>query len=248
MHHHYIDRFAYQESPIHRLDARAKILAVLAYSIVLISLPRYAIPSAWYAVFPFAMLVWAGIPLRFVAKHTLLVSPFIICLVAFAPIFDRSPVRIGGAWMVAGGWVAAASILVRFVLGMGALIALASTTRFPDLLRGLRRLGVPHILVLQLQFLYRYLFLLLDQSMHMRQARMVRDAGRGPLTWRWRAGAGQIGMLFIRTLDQADRTHVAMVARGYDGTIQVVQPARWRQCDWLFLLATIFYVAVLRWW
>ena len=248
MHHHYIDRFAYQESPIHRLDARAKILAVLAYSVVLISLPRYAIPSAWYAVLPFAMLVWAGIPLRFVAKHTLIVSPFILCLVAFAPVFDRDPMPFGGRWMVAGGWVAAASILVRFVLGMGALIALASTTRFPDLLRGLRRLGVPHILVLQLQFLYRYLFLLLDQSMHMRQARAVRDGGRGPLVWRWRAGAGQIGMLFIRTLDQADRTHMAMVARGYDGTIQVVRPARWRQYDWLFLAATILYVVVLRWW
>ncbi|HOW72378.1 MAG TPA: cobalt ECF transporter T component CbiQ [Phycisphaerae bacterium] len=248
MHHHYIDRFAYQDSPIHRLDARAKILAVLVYSTVLISLPRYVIPSAWYAVLPFTMLVWAGVPLRFVAKHTLLVSPFVVCLVAFAPVFDRSLVRLHGTWTVAGGWVAAASILVRFVLGMAALIALASTTRFPDLLRGLRRLGVPHILVLQLQFLYRYLFLLLDQAMHIRQARTARDAGKGPLAWRWRGGAGQIGMLLVRTLEQADRTHMAMLARGYDGTIQMVRPGRWRQHDWAFLLATIVYVTVLRWW
>lgn len=247
MHHHYIDRFAYQESPIHRLDARAKILAVLGYSFMLISLPRYTIPSAWYVVLPFAMLVWGGVPLRFVARHTLLVSPFIVCLVAFAPIFDRSPVLVCGKWSVGRGWLAAASILVRFALGMAALIALASTTRFPDLLRGLRRLGVPQVLVLQLQFLYRYLFLLLDQSMHMRQAREARDAGQGPVTWRWRAGTGQIGMLFVRTLEQADRTHMAMLARGYDGTIPMVQPRRWQRHDWAFLLGTILYLVALRW-
>ena len=78
MHHHYIDRFAYQDSPIHRLDPRAKVLVVAAYSAVLISLPREVIPSAWFAVLPFVLLVWGGVPLRFVAKHTLIVSPFIL--------------------------------------------------------------------------------------------------------------------------------------------------------------------------
>ena len=77
MHHHHIDRFAYQDSLIHRLDARAKTLAVLAYSVVLISLPRYTIPSPWYLVFPGTLLLLGGIPLRFVVKHTLIVSPFI---------------------------------------------------------------------------------------------------------------------------------------------------------------------------
>ena len=199
MHHHYIDRFAYQDSPIHRLDARAKFLAVVAYSVVLISLPRQAIPSAWFAVFPFVLLIWGGIPLRFVARHTLTVSPFILCLLVLAPVFDRVPVRVGDS-EIARGWLTAGSILVRFVFGMAALIALASTTRFPHLLKGLESLRVPRLLVSQLSFLYRYLFLLLDEAMHLRQARQARDAGRGPIGLRWRASAGLVGVLFIRTL------------------------------------------------
>jgi cobalt/nickel transport system permease protein len=241
MHHHYIDRFAYQDSPIHRLDPRAKILAVVAYSAILISLPLQVIPSAWFAVFPFVLLVWGGIPLGFVARHTLIVSPFILCLVALAPVFDRTPVQIGQT-VLARGWLTAASILVRFVFGMAALIALASTTRFPNLLKGLERLGVPRLLVSQLRFLYRYLFLLLDEAMHLRQARTARDAGRGPLAVRWRASAGLIGVLFVRTLEQAERTHLAMIARGYDGTIRLAEPLTWRKRDSLLVLATAIYL------
>jgi cobalt/nickel transport system permease protein len=246
MHHHYIDRFAYQDSPIHRLDPRAKILAVLAFSVMLISYPQHTLPPLWYAIFPAILLLWGRIPLGFVLKHTLLVSPFILCLVLFAPVFDTRPVRVGDS-EIRAGWLTAASILVRFVLGMAALIALASTTRFPEMLKGLEKLGVPRLLVTQLRFLYRYLFLLIDQSMHLRQARRARDAGRGPFGSRWQSSAGLLGVLFVRTLDQAERTHLAMLARGYDGTIRLLQPLRWRAVDSAFVAAIGVYLAAVRW-
>ncbi len=246
MHHHYIDRFAYQDSPIHRLDPRGKVLAVLFYSVVLISLPRYTLPSPWYVLFPAVLLLWGRVPIGFVLKHTLMVSPFVFCLVLFSPVFDRTPIPIGGT-VVAGGWLTAASVLLRFVLGMAALIGMASTTRFPELLKGLEKLGAPDLLVTQLRFLYRYLFLLIDEAMHMRQARRVRDAGRGPLTWRWRASAGQVGVLFLRTMESAERMHLAMTARGYDGSIRLLRPLHWRGVDSLFLAATAAYLVVVRW-
>ncbi|NLX13648.1 MAG: cobalt ECF transporter T component CbiQ [Phycisphaerales bacterium] len=246
MHHHYIDRFSYQDSPIHNLDPRAKILAVLAYSILLISYPRYTLPAPWFVVFPAALLLWGRIPLRFVFKHILLVSPFIFCMVIFTVLFDKTPVAVG-RHVVPGGWLTAASVLTRFALGMGALIGLVSTTRFADLLKGLEKLRVPHLLVSQLRFLYRYLFLLIDQVMHLRQARQARDAGLGPRAQRWRSSAGMIGTLFVRTLDQAERTHLAMLARGYDGTIRLAHPLHWRKADSLFILLTLVYLVFARW-
>ncbi|MEP0844390.1 MAG: cobalt ECF transporter T component CbiQ, partial [Phycisphaerae bacterium] len=207
MHHHYLDRFAYQDSPVHRLDPRAKILAVVGYSMALISLPRYALPAPGWLVLPFVLLVIGGVPLGFVLKHTLLVSPFVAFLVALAPVFDATPVRVGESLVVRGGWLTAGSLLLRFVLGMAALIGLASTTRFPDLLKGFEKLGVPRVLVTQLGFLYRYLFLLVDQAMHLRQAWRARDAGRGPWSWRRRAATGLVGVLFVRSLEQAVDAH-----------------------------------------
>lgn len=245
MHHHYIDRFAYQDSPIHRLDPRAKVLAVLAYSVVLITQPRYMLPSPWYLIFPATLLIWGGIPIRFVLKHTLIVSPFIIFAAALGPLSDHTPVRLG-AHTVSGGWVTAVAIVLRFALGMASLIALASTTPFPQLLKGLEQLGLPRLLITQLRFLYRYLFLLVDHAMHMRQARQVRDAGRGPISWRWKASGGQVGVLFLRTLESAERMHVAMVARGFDGTIRLLRPLCWRLPDTVFLIVTAGYLALVR--
>jgi len=170
-----------------------------------------------------------------------------LCLVVLSPVFDAAPVRVGES-VVRGGWLTAGSVLVRFVFGMAALIGLASTTRFPELLKGFERLGVPRVLVTQLRFLYRYLFLLIDQSMHLRQAWSARDAGHGPLGWRWRAATGLVGVLFTRSLEQAERTYLAMVARGYDGTMRLVQPLHWRSADTLFVVGIAGYLVLLRWW
>ena len=248
MHHHYIDRVSHADSPIHRLDPRAKTIAVVVYTAVLISLGRYDLPSPWFVIFPATLLLWGGIPLRFVLRHTIIVSPFIICVVAFSPVFDRAPQPwpLTGS-TVPGGWITAISLLIRFFLGMAALIALASTTRFAELLKGLEKLGMPHLLVTQLRFLYRYLFLLIDQAMHLRQARAARDAGHGPWSSRWQSSVGLVGVLFIRTLEQAERTHLAMVARGYDGTIRLARPLRWKNHDTLFIAAVIVYLITLRW-
>lgn len=245
MHHHYIDRYAYRDSPIHRLDPRAKVLAVLAYSIALISVGRHELPSPWLVLFPAVLLLWGGIPLGFVLRQIAYTSPFVLSLVLLSPVFDRAPVRLTESTTMAGGWITAVSVLLRFAMGMAALIGLASTTPFPRLLRGIELLGVPRLLVTQLRFLYRYLFLLIDQVMHLKLARRARDAGRGPRGWRWRAAAGMIGTLFIRTLETAEQVHRAMLARGYDGTIRLLRPLRWRGADSAFVAVALGYAAVL---
>jgi cobalt/nickel transport system permease protein len=246
MHHHEIDRLAYQDSPIHRLDPRAKTIAVVAYSVALISLPRYTLPSPWYCVFPAVLLLWGGIPLRFVLKHALLVSLFILFAALLAPVFDATPVRFGHR-VVRGGWVTALSLMLRFLLGMGSLIALAGTTRFAELLKGLEQMRAPRVFINQLRFLYRYLFLLIDQVMQMRQARAARDAGRGPFLSKWKASGGQVGVLFLRTLEGAERMHLAMIARGYHGHVHLLRPLQWRLRDRLVLLLRGVYVLFGRW-
>ena len=57
---------------------------------------------------------------------------------------------------------------------MAALIALVCTTRFSDLLCGMEKMGMPQILVNQLGFLYRYIFVLIDKAHHILRARASR--------------------------------------------------------------------------
>ncbi len=134
-------------------------------------------------------------------------------------------------------------------------ILLTATTRFPDLLHGLRHLLVPRALVAIIAFMYRYLFVLGDEAHRLLRAREARSAqpqtaGSGPsLRWRTRVVGNMIGQLFLRGYERSDRVYAAMVARGYQGDFLTLNPHKVRVEDWLIglstliLLLTIQYVA-----
>jgi cobalt/nickel transport system permease protein len=251
MHHHFIDRFAMGDSPIHRLDARAKLLAVLGYTVILISYDRYTVADlAPLAVLPLALLWFGQVPVWFALRRVLILSPFILMLVLMSPLYDASLHAVEfGPWRypIRGGWLTAADIAVKFALGVAALTALMCTTRFALLLEALRRLGMPPVIVMQLGFLYRYLFVLLDEAMRVRRARDFRGAALAPAGRRLAAVGGVIGTLFVRTLDRSQRVQLAMAARGYRGEPHSLSQLRWTRGDLLFLLAVILYLAACRW-
>jgi cobalt/nickel transport system permease protein len=246
MHHAHIDKFAYQDSAIHRLDSRVKFLVVLVFTAVVISLPRTSLSIlACYAIGPYAVLVLAGIPMKFVLKHIVLVSPFVVVLALSCPLYDRTPLAISFgpfSWQSTVGWMKCFAILGKFFVTMLALIALVSTTRFNDLLSGLQRLGVPRILIIQLGFLYRYIFVLIDRAhriLRARAGRKLRNLGFG---MELRTAASMLGSLFIRSIDSAERISIAMQARGFDGNWHTLSTLRIRRCDIAFILIAVIYM------
>ncbi|MEJ2703933.1 MAG: cobalt ECF transporter T component CbiQ [Sedimentisphaerales bacterium] len=246
MHHAHIDKFAYQDSAIHRLDSRVKFLVVLVFTAVVISLPRTSLSIlACYAVGPFAVLVWAGIPLRFVFKQIALVSPFVVVLALSCPLYDRAPLTVGFGpiiWQSTVCWMRCFAILGKFVVTMLALIALVSTTRFNNLLSGLQRLGFPRLLIIQLGFLYRYIFVLIDRAHRMLRARAGRKLKNLGFTQELRTAASMLGSLFIRSIDSAERTSIAMQARGFDGNWRTLSAMQIRRADIVFALIAATFV------
>lgn len=246
MHHHYIDRFASGDSPVHRLDPRAKSVAIVAYSVCLISVGRYELGGLVpFAILPVVLVEASRIPWRFVIRRALWASPFVAGVALAGLLWDHSCRVVLGVTLPAGV-VLASNVLLKFAFGMAALIVLVSTTPFGQLLAGLRRLGVPAPLLMQMQLLYRYLYLLIDQAMHIGRARAAREAGAAPWSVRIRAAGGQVGVLFVRTIEQAERVHHAMLARGFDGTFRSVTLLRFGKRDAAFLAAVAFYLAIAR--
>jgi len=250
MHHHFIDRFAMGDSPIHRLDARAKLVAVVGYTVVLISFDRYAVGDLFpMAVLPFALLWFARVPVWFALRRVAILSPFILMLVLMSPIYDRA-LHHGtfGPWeyAVSGGWLTAADISIKFALGVLALTAMMCATPFALLLEAMRRLGMPQVIVMQLGFLYRYLFVLIDEAMRVRRARDFRGAALAPVGRRLAAVGGVIGTLFVRTLDRSQRIHLAMAARGYRGQPRSLSQLRFTRTDAAFLAVVVLYLAACR--
>lgn len=240
MHHAYIDKFAYQDSAIHRLDSRVKFIVVLVFTAMVISLPRTSLSIlACYAIWPFAVLVCAKIPLKFVFRQILLVSPFVLVLALSCPLYDKTPVRVSFGpflWAGSAGWIRCFTILGKFVVTMLALIGLVSTTRFNDLLAGLQRLGLPRLLTIQLGFLYRYIFVLIDRAHHILRARAGRRLKNLGFKTELKTAGSMLGSLFIRSIDTAEHISIAMQARGFDGSWHTLSKLQIRRQDVLFIL------------
>jgi len=249
MHHAYIDKFAYQDSPVHRLDSRVKFIVVLVFTAVVISLPRTS-PGilAWYAVGPFTILVLGRIPLRFAFKHILMVSPFVLVLALSCPLYDKTPVTVAFGpffWQTLLGWMRCFTILGKFIVTMLALIALVSTTRFSDLLTGLQKLGLPKLLIIQLGFLYRYIFVIIDRAHHILRARAGRKLRNLGFKVELKTTAAMLGSLLIRSLDTAEHINIAMQARGFNGSWRTISKLQIRCTDYIFAIVAASFLLAL---
>jgi cobalt/nickel transport system permease protein len=249
MHHAHIDKFSFKDSPVHRLDSRVKFLATLIFTAAVLSLPRTSLGIlACYAVGPFTILVLGKIPLKFVFKQILLVSPFILVLALSCPFYDRNPVTTAFGpfvWQISTGWLRCFSILGKFTVTMLALIALVSTTRFADLLMALQKLAVPKLLIIQLGFLYRYIFVLIDRAHHILRARAGRKLQYLGFKAEFKTASSMLGSLFIRSIDTAEHINIAMQARGFNGSWRSLSKLQFRRCDLIFALASAAFILVL---
>jgi cobalt/nickel transport system permease protein len=67
-------------------------------------------------------------------------------------------------------------------------------------------------------FMIRYLDVVTDEMWRMHIARQSRGfRSRDPR--QWPVLAKSIGVLFIRSYERGERVHLAMLSRGYDGTV-----------------------------
>ncbi|MGE5285432.1 MAG: cobalt ECF transporter T component CbiQ [Actinomycetota bacterium] len=240
-----LDRLSYRDTFVHRLDPRAKVVATMLFAAAVVSFPRYEILSLLpFFLFPVLIAALGDIPAGFIARKVIAVSPFAVFIGILNPLFDPSTIAIAPGVTVSAGWVSFASILVKFALTISAALLLIATTSFPGICRGLRRLGLPALFVSQLLFLYRYLFVLMEEAIRVVRARDMRSFGtRG-------AGAGVfvriVGTLFLRTVERAERIYGAMLARGFRGDVPPMRREAFRPSDALYVLSTGFFFALCR--
>lgn len=240
-----LDRLSYQDTTVHRLDARVKVAATAFFLVAVISFPRHDVFGLVpFFLYPVVLMALGDIPFMFILKKIAIVSPFAVFVGIFNPIMDRETVMVLFGMSVSGGWLSFASIIVKFVLTVGAALVLIAITSFPAVCSALGRMGAPKLFVSQLLFLYRYLFVLMEEAMRMLRARDVRafgKRGRGPFV-----AAGIIGTLFIRTVERSERIYCAMLSRGFNGEMPVVKRTGLVGRDMIFLVISLTVMSVFR--
>lgn len=232
MKHSFVDRYANLDSPLHALDARTKLVGFSALIIAALQI-RAGSMGAFFTFF-FFMAILTGIsqiPMQYIFGRTLAILPFVLLAGLAAP------------WKGSQGWAWFVALLFRSSLCLLMLVLLTNTTRFVELLRGMRKLGCPKVVVANLSFLYRYLYVLADEVQRLRQARDSRRVGRAGALTELRTLGSMLGTLMVRSFERADHMYQAMLSRGFSGEFPVTAPRSfsWRDLAFTFVVALFIF-------
>ncbi|MEA2684845.1 MAG: cobalt/nickel transport system permease protein [Actinomycetota bacterium] len=237
--------FVHADSHVHRLRPECKVAAGVLFVLVVVATPR---ETFWaygaYAVVLGAVARRAHVPARLLLRRLTIELPF-VAFAFFLPIVGqgRHIHVLGLSLSVAGLW-GAWNILVKGTLGVATTVILAASTPVPELLQGLDRLRVPKAFTSVAGFMVRYLDVITEEMRRMRIARLSR--GYDP-RWIWQAKAlaSSMGSLFIRAYERGERVHLAMVSRGYSGTMPVVGQVGASRTEWLAAMSLPAVAAVI---
>ena len=239
------DELAARPTPMGRLDARAKVLVTLAFVATTASFGREAllqpVPLTLYLVAAFAL---GDVPWGPVAARVAMLSPFALFAGGADLLLNRAPGLTVGPVVLSEGAASFVSLLVRFLLCGTAVFLLAATTRFSEVVRALRRLGMPRALATQLLLAHRYVFVLAEEAGRIMRAHALRapDAPSPGV----KVGATLVAQLLLRSLARAERVFAAMACRGFDGDLGATRPVRLRAQDLGFAAGWLGFFALVR--
>jgi cobalt/nickel transport system permease protein len=235
LHHVVLEQWSRRTSPLHRRDARAKLAVLLVFLIALATAHR-AIPEVAAALFVLlaAGFVLARIPLGAALRRAALVLPF--------------SAAFGILCWISGDPARGLALTLKSYLSCLAVLLVMATTPATVLLAGLEDLRVPRFLLMVLQFLYRYLFVISEEAQHMSIAAACRAGRTRPLgaALRFRAAAGAVAVLFARSYKRADEIHRAMLARGFHGRFHPLTARSFTRMDAAFAAGLCVLVLLVR--
>lgn len=240
MKHGFIDQYSDRDSLIHKLDPRTKLITTMAFILAVALTP----PSRWqvFAVYFFlvaTLILLSKVPVFYVLKRSLVIMPFVLLVAIFIPFFKGG--EVAGSYNIwlwelsvsYSGLQVLGNILVKAWLSIFSLVLLSSTTKFSELVGALEQLHMPRVMTMILSFMYRYLFVLVDEVMRLKQARDSRSFG-GSRWWQLRVIGNMVGTLFIRSYERGERVYAAMLARGFDGHSRTLNRLNFKPVDAYF--------------
>ncbi|MEU9083171.1 cobalt ECF transporter T component CbiQ [Streptomyces sp. NPDC048357] len=242
--------YRHGHTPVHDLPPHCKLAATFAFVVVVVSTPREAVWAfGLYAVLIAAAAAVARIPAGFLLRRLLIEIPFVAFAVLMPFVAEGERVEVLGMSLSVSGLWGAWNVLAKGTLGVAASVLLASTTELRALLLGLQRLKLPPLLVQIASFMIRYGDVVTDELRRMSIARRSRGFEASGIR-HWGVLAKTAGALFIRSYERGERVYLAMVSRGYAGSMPVIDEVSASRAQWAYaavLPVTALAVCLMGW-
>ena len=226
-----IGQYIPRESPVHRLDPRSKIAAVMVLTVAVFVvrdfsgyglLTLFLLGVVLASQIPLGYLLRGLRPVLFLLLMTLVLNVFFSGIQGGTVLFQLGPVVATREAVLRAVFIGYR--LVALVLVTSLLTFTTSPVQLTDgierILRPFRRLGVPaHELAMMMTIALRFIPTLLEETEKIMKAQMARGAEfeHGNILRRARALVPVLVPLFVSAFRRADELALAMEARCYRG-------------------------------
>ncbi len=246
------EKYKDRDNLIYRLDPRTKLIFSLVFLILMVLTPINEIERfGFYLVLILTIIFIARISPAYIFKRSIIILPFVLAVAGLAVFFTEGrtfkevDLVLFKLRFTYEGISILLNVLVKSWLSVVTLTTIMLTTRFEDLLKGMELLKAPQIIVVMMSFMYRYIFVLIDEAAHLMQARNVRYFG-GRFLSQIPVLGNMAGILFIRTYERAERIYAAMAVRGFTGRMRSINILKFSFTDFLFLIVTFVLLGLAR--
>lgn len=247
----YAEGVAQDAGLLQRLDPRVKVLGALAFIGATVLSHNLIIILALFAGAAVIALC-SRVPLGTLAKGIWTSAALFSGAIALPAVFlVPGEVLYRIPWLdwplTAQGLESAALLVSRAVTAATFAALLILCTPWTHVLKALRVLGVPVVVVVMLSMTHRYIFLLLQTAQDMFEARQSRLVGTLSGVERRRMVAANAGVLLSKSVYLANEVFLAMQSRGYRGEHAILQDFRMKPCDTVAITVIIALAAAAVW-
>jgi cobalt/nickel transport system permease protein len=219
------------------MDPRAKLLGVLFF-IITVSIMRTINPLLSLYILSVILAIASNIKVFFFIKRVWFFIPFFAGVIAIPSLFlvpGKPILSFLGLTITGEGITTAAIFVLRVATSVSFLILLILTTKWDHILKALRVFHVPPLFILILSMTYRYIYLLIYTIEDMHISLLSRTIKRHTPKEGQRWIAGRIGFIFYKSRRLSGEVYDAMVSRGFQGDVSILDTFRMKGVDYLWL-------------
>lgn len=232
--------FAEGTTFFHRRDARVKIIAALAITLILALTSSFLVAGTG-CILTGVLLTLSRPNPRLLLKRMGSINIFTLFLWFTLPLtYGGNDIFTFHSLNLSLDGIRVATLITLKTNGiLFCFLTLLATSTVASLGHSLEKLGMPRKLTFLLLFSYRQLFVIHQEYLRLQRAARLRGFIPANSLHTYRTYSHLFAMTLVKSWNRAERVHQAMVLRGFNGTlVPLNQPQLCRE-DYLFLAAIL---------
>lgn len=219
--HVVMDHFAHRDNWLTNIEVRVKLFYIGIGLILNILAHNIMIPLVFFVT---SLILLMTIKVSFVTLGIRMIMPLLfgLFIMVIMGLHKGETVVLSGSFLSCElalkeeGLLTGLLLFTKVAGGVMLLLLLSFTTTITKICMAARWMKIPETLIEVLSFVYRYLFLLIEETETMMSSQRSR---LGYVTWfkTIKSFGSLAGILIIRSIIRAENAHTAMESRGYDG-------------------------------